>query len=43
MKQVSRRAFIAAFMAPSVLLYALFLVWPLLQAFNDSRYQWSGV
>jgi N-acetylglucosamine transport system permease protein len=43
MKQVSRRVFIAAFLAPSVLLYALFLVWPLLQAFNDSRFQLSGV
>lgn len=43
MKGASRRVFIAAFMLPAVALYALFVVWPLLQAFNDSRFKWSGV
>jgi ABC-type sugar transport system permease subunit len=38
-----RAAFIAAFLAPAVLLYAGFVVWPLLQALGYSAYRWRGV
>lgn len=35
--------FIAGFLLPAVLLYALFVVYPLVQAFNFSFYRWHGV
>ena len=35
--------FITAFLSPAVLLYGLFVVWPLFQAFNFSFYRWHGV
>ena len=38
-----RGAFIVAFLSPAVLLYAVFLVWPLLQSFQMSMYRWRGV
>jgi ABC-type glycerol-3-phosphate transport system permease component len=35
--------FIVKFLAPAVLLYGLFVVWPLLQAFRISFYRWHGI
>lgn len=39
----ARSAFIAAFLAPAVVLYALFVIWPVAQAFAFSLYRWRGV
>lgn len=39
----SRGRFIVGFLAPAVLLYALFVVLPLIQAFALSLYRWRGV
>jgi N-acetylglucosamine transport system permease protein len=39
----SRARFIAAFLAPAVAIYALFVILPLLQAFQMSLYRWRGV
>lgn len=38
-----RGLFVASFLAPAVLLYGVFVVWPLLQAFLLSLYRWRGV
>jgi N-acetylglucosamine transport system permease protein len=43
MRRPGERLFIAGFLAPAVLLYAAFVVWPLLQAFQFSLYRWRGV
>ncbi|HSV72207.1 MAG TPA: sugar ABC transporter permease [Chthonomonadales bacterium] len=40
---VQRAAFIAAFLLPAVALYAVFVLWPLAQAFVLSLYRWRGV
>lgn len=39
----SRARFIAAFLAPAVAIYALFVIVPLVQAFQMSLYRWRGV
>lgn len=38
-----RSAFIAAFLAPAIILYAVFVIWPVAQAFAFSLYRWRGV
>ena len=38
-----RAAFIVAFLSPAVLLYGLFVIWPLGQAFYLSLFRWKGV
>lgn len=38
-----RTAFIVTFLAPSVILYGLFVVFPLLQSFMLSMYRWKGL
>ncbi len=43
MKRRSRNLFILAFLAPATLLYAAFVVFPLLQSFQLSLYRWRGV
>lgn len=43
MRRKGERLFIVAFLAPAVLIYAVFLIWPLLQAFGFSLYRWRGV
>jgi N-acetylglucosamine transport system permease protein len=35
--------FIVKFLSPAVLLYGLFVVWPLVQAFRISFYRWHGI
>lgn len=41
--QKGRGLFIVSFLAPAVLLYGVFVIWPLLQAFVLSTYRWRGV
>ncbi len=41
--QRGRGLFIATYLAPAVLLYGVFVVWPLLQAFAFSTYRWRGL
>jgi N-acetylglucosamine transport system permease protein len=41
--QKGRTAFILSFLAPAVLLYGGFVVYPLVQAFALSMYRWRGV
>ncbi len=43
MAKRGRTAFIIAFLSPAVLLYGIFVVWPLLQAFYLSMFRWKGV
>lgn len=43
MEKRSRFLFIASFLAPSVLLYSLFVIWPLIQSFQMSAYRWRGL
>lgn len=43
MQRKGRTAFIIAFLSPAVLLYGLFVAWPLLQSFQLSLYRWRGV
>ena len=43
MQRKGRAAFIVAFLSPAVFIYALFVVWPLLQSFVLSFYRWRGV
>jgi len=38
-----RTLFIVSFLSPAVLLYAVFVLWPLFQAFAFSMYRWRGV
>jgi N-acetylglucosamine transport system permease protein len=41
--QKGRGWFIAAFLAPAVLIYSVFVIYPLIQAFAFSAYRWHGV
>lgn len=43
MQRRQRTAFIALFLAPSLALYLIFVVWPVAQAFLFSLYRWRGV
>lgn len=43
MRKRQRTVFIASFLAPAVLLYGVFVVVPLLQAFQLSTFRWRGV
>ena len=43
MRNRGRTAFIVTYLAPAVLIYAVFVVWPVLQAFAFSLFKWSGV
>jgi N-acetylglucosamine transport system permease protein len=43
MRKSAERRFVIAFLTPAVLLYAVFLIWPLIQAFQFSMYRWRGV
>jgi N-acetylglucosamine transport system permease protein len=43
MSKRGRGTFIAAFLAPAVLLYAVFVCYPVVDAFRDSLYRWRGV
>lgn len=43
MRRRSRSLFIAAFLSPAVLLYGVFVILPLIQAFQLSFYRWRGV
>ncbi len=38
-----RTAFSISFLAPAVILYAVFFIWPVLQAFGFSFFRWRGV
>lgn len=40
---MKRPAFVIAYLAPAVVLYFLFVGWPLLQAFALSTFKWSGL
>jgi N-acetylglucosamine transport system permease protein len=39
----ARAVFIAAFLAPALALYGLFVIWPVAQAFAFSLFRWRGV
>lgn len=43
MAKRGRTAFIIAFLSPAVLLYGIFVIWPLIQAFQLSLYRYKGV
>ena len=43
MNHRGRTTFIIAFLAPAALLYGVFVVYPLANAFNMSLYRWRGV
>lgn len=43
MQRKGRTAFVVAFLSPAVLLYALFVIFPLVQSFQLSFYRWRGV
>ncbi len=43
MRGRGRTAFIISFLAPAVLFYAAFVLWPLVQAFQFSTYRWRGL
>jgi len=43
MQKKGRSAFIISFLAPAVILYGLFVVLPLFQAFGFSMFRWRGV
>lgn len=43
MAKRGRTAFIIAFLSPAVLLYGVFVVWPLIQSFYLSMYRWKGL
>jgi N-acetylglucosamine transport system permease protein len=42
-RRASRNLFILSFISPAILLYAVFVVWPLLQSFQISLYRWHGL
>jgi N-acetylglucosamine transport system permease protein len=42
-KKLSRSVFVVSFLAPATLLYALFVVFPVLQSIQISFYRWRGV
>ncbi len=43
MRNRGRTAFIITYLAPAVFLYALFVIWPVIQAVGFSFYKWSGL
>jgi N-acetylglucosamine transport system permease protein len=43
MQKKGRSAFIVSFLAPAVLLYVVFVIYPLIQAFGFSTYRWRGL
>ena len=43
MRNRGRTAFIVTYLAPAVLLYAVFVIWPVLQAVGFSFFKWSGL
>jgi N-acetylglucosamine transport system permease protein len=43
MKNRARTAFIISYLAPAVLIYAVFVIWPVIQAFGFSFFKWSGL
>ncbi len=43
MRNRGRTAFIITYLAPAVLIYAVFVIWPVLQAFGFSMFKWSGL
>jgi len=43
MRNRGRTAFIVTYLAPATLLYGVFVIWPVLQAFGFSFYKWSGM
>jgi ABC-type sugar transport system permease subunit len=43
MAKRGRAAFIIAFLSPAILLYGIFVIWPLCQAFYLSMFRWKGV
>ncbi len=43
MAKRGRTAFIIAFLSPAVLLYSVFVVWPLIQSFYLSMFRWKGL
>ena len=43
MRNRGRTAFIVTYLAPAVLLYGVFVIWPVLQAFGFSVFKWSGL
>lgn len=43
MAKRGRTAFIIAFLSPAVLLYGVFVVWPLIQSFYLSMFRWKGL
>lgn len=43
MAKRGRIAFVCSFLAPSVLLYVVFVIWPLIQSFQMSAYRWKGL
>jgi N-acetylglucosamine transport system permease protein len=43
MKNRGRTTFIIAYLAPAVVLYALFVIWPVFQAIGFSFFKWSGL
>lgn len=42
-RQRERALFAAAFLAPACLLYGVFVIWPVLEAFAFSLYRWRGI
>ncbi len=43
MRNRGRTAFIVSYLAPAVVVYGLFVIWPVLQAFGFSFFKWSGL
>lgn len=43
MKRRGRTLFAASFLAPAVVVYGLFVCWPVLQAFQFSMFRWRGI
>ena len=43
MRRRSERLFAISFLAPAVLIYGVFVIWPLIQSFQFSLYDWSGL
>jgi N-acetylglucosamine transport system permease protein len=43
MRTRGRTAFIVTYLAPAVLLYGIFVIWPVIQAVGFSFFKWSGL
>ncbi len=43
MRNRARTAFIVTYLAPAVLIYGVFVIWPVIQAFGFSMFKWSGL